>query len=121
MARPKIKFSHKYYKLIGIDLNTPAVLLEIFKVRLEDLSSYFKDYDTSYCDDEEKGVQKWELPKGELLVLVFAQGYRIFTTIRSSKAPIGLSGKWVQDKYAYYSKLLGEDFDVIVGHKGVNS
>lgn len=95
----KIKFSHKYDKLLGnAGYITKATLLDIFIVNLEELSQPFIDYDT------DNG--KYELPKrGKYMVLLFKKPYmmhHLFTTVR----------RWTPDKYKYYQGMIGKEVNI---------
>ncbi|MBX4215586.1 hypothetical protein KW797_01410 [Candidatus Parcubacteria bacterium] len=96
--RPSIKFSHHYAKLRAVEPEMAATLLDVLIVRIETLSPAFLDYDT---DD---GMFK--LPKkGEFMMLMFEGSRGLLTTLRSS---------WRQSKVAYYQKLIGQDFDIVI-------
>ena len=99
----KIKFSHKYEKLRGFYPCDPVTLLEVFKSNTTHLSDYFLDYDTIYFED---GKQlKYPLQEGmEVLVLLFAQGNKLFTTIR----------RFTENKFIYYETAIGEDFELVI-------
>jgi hypothetical protein len=97
----KIKFSHKYNKLKGVD--GEAMLLEVLEVNIEDLSPALKYYDTTYCENNE--VKQYHFPKkGKYLLLIFQSmtDANIFTTIRRS----------TPQKLAYYKENVGRRFDV---------
>jgi hypothetical protein len=98
--KPKIKFSHKYYKL-PLNLQT-ATLLEVISCEVGDLSRPFLEYDTAYPFLD--GTSYYELPKkGTVLVLIFLAGWA-FTTIR----------RWTPEKEAYYRKLIGKEFEIVI-------
>lgn len=99
-----IKFSHKYDKFTGMDIETNDVvrLLQCTKIHYEDLSSSFKDYDTSWTHD---GTIEWyDLPKMELILLLFKHNKtdRIFTTLRPH----------IPTTYDYYKSKEGKDFRI---------
>lgn len=106
-----IRFSHMYYKLLRAG-NT-AKLLAVFPVQMDDLHKDFVQYDTEILSG---GYGK--LPSGDLVVLLFiGRDNTLFTTIRKR---IGSHG----DNLEYYSKHIGEIFDVVIeketgdaGHK----
>jgi hypothetical protein len=99
---PKIKFSHRYSKLIRTEsskngyLVKEAKLLEVISVLIKNISKEFLDYDT---DDG-----KYELPKkGNFLMLIFQKSkYDIFTTMR----------RYTPEKYVYYKLKIGQVFDI---------
>ena len=97
-----IKFSHRYDKLPGCG-NQKVRLLEVFKVNLDDLSARFIDYDTM-----RGGERSWNLPKGELLVLLFeptcCPDCGLFTTVR----------RWTEQKEKYYRGQRGEFLELII-------
>ena len=97
----RIKFSHRYQKLINPDGRCcrKLRLLEVIPRLLEDSSKAFLDYDT---DD---GLYK--LPKdGSYMILLFekenygARGRNLLTTIRI----------YNREKYRYYESKIGEIF-----------
>lgn len=99
MADLSIKFSQHYEKLPHIFTN--VVLLDVLRVKLEDLSSTFIKYDTSYIENGEN--QYYPLPsKGDYLLLLFHQPItnQLFTSIRPN----------VKNKYDYYKSNIGQKF-----------
>lgn len=105
---PTIFFSHMYPKLLDShnDVVESAKLLGLFRVKLEDLHSSFLSYDT------DNG--KCHLPKtGEYLMLLFLKPHEsyvtdqnLFTTLR----------RYTPQKYEYYQKKVGLDFDIVIKH-----
>lgn len=101
----KIKFRHQYKKITRFNGQTigQALLLQVFPVKLEELTGAFLDYDTDH------GL--YPLPKkGDYLMLIFEEDYltvsrSIFTTIR----------RRTPEKEAYYRDLVGQVFRVEVG------
>lgn len=96
----KIKFSHRYSKLILSGYKgyvCKAMLLQVLKIKLENLSRHFLAYDTD-------GV--YPLPKkGDYLMLIFQKGDNdIFTTLRRS----------TPSKSEYYTSKVGEFFQIII-------
>lgn len=98
-----IKFSHEYIKLQDTQEQDDCllvnakklVLLEVLVVNLEDLSSYFLNYDTDF------GTYK--LPdKGKYLLLLFQKNSGLMPTLR----------RWTREKEVYYKSKLGEVFEV---------
>ena len=97
----KIKFSHKYEKLImSTGLVAPtAMLIQVLNVYLEELSIQFIAYDTD-------GV--YQLPvQGEYLLLIIEKFGGIFTTLR----------RFTPNKNEYYRSKVGEYFEVIIEEK----
>jgi hypothetical protein len=97
----KIKFSHKYRKLLDEKNNAinQAALLEVIPIELSELSPYFMDYDTDHGE--------YKLPaEGKYLMLVFLKpgviNTNLFTTIR----------RFTPEKYKYYKDARGEMFEV---------
>jgi len=91
----KIRFSHQYAKLL--EVGQTAILLEVIKVKLENLSPEFIAYDTDYG--------RYKFPHGgDYLLLLFLSNTRLFTTIRPFKS----------DKNDYYKKRIGRDFEIVI-------
>jgi hypothetical protein len=112
-GKPRIKFSHDYFKLKGVN---KATLLSVRKVDdLKCLSADFLNYDTKYWNKTKKTSEFYplEYSKSHLILFFYAEDKsnrselvgHIFTTIR----------RWYPQKEAYYNLLIGEEFDVIVG------
>lgn len=94
-----IKFSHKYKKLHDANgsIIENAILLDVIKVNLEDLSKDFLDFDT------DNGL--FELPEtGVYSMLIFKKTNTndIFTTLR----------KWSQEKFDFYKSKTGSSFKI---------
>ena len=106
----KIKFSHNYEKFEGlIHLKDPlsdnlkVLLLNAFKINHKDLFKEMIKYDAEYKG--EYGINMYELPKGDLILLIFQTNYRkIFTTIR----------RYTEEKFEYYKKSEGELFQLVI-------
>jgi len=94
----KIRFSHdyeKFYTLTGTPLlppNKEAMLMEVFNAQSTSLGDTFKYYDSKI-----KNGGHYELPQGEILILLFRTPESFFTTIRS----------WSAEKERYYRSLRG--------------
>ena len=103
----KIKFSHMYNKLNGIDCSKPVKLIDCESRGLGSLTDEFLEYDTSYVDD---GVEKnYPLVSGHYLLLFFVDSKgSLFTTIRRE----------TPSKYDYYMGSVGCSFDLIMEGKG---
>ena len=108
---PKIRFSHSYPKLECDGLLTKyAILLEVFRVKSEELHPRFVEYDTIYWDNTENNWCYYKLPKGDVLVLLFQSttiDRFLFTTIR----------RYTPKKYEYYRKMRGKEFEVVIEEK----
>ncbi len=114
----KIDFSHNYPKLHG---QKKGLLVHVSKAKQSDLNDSLVEYDTKYLPDsleDSCGCElhtdfdgdiehcHYELPKGDLVILTFIGDNHIpFCTIRSRYGRYG-------DKYEYYSKHIGEWFDL---------
>jgi len=101
----KIKFSHHYNKFPqGLKSGSKVKLLQVFKVHYDNLSWFFKRYDTeyTYLSKEYHCVERayYELPQTKLLVLLFWCPLGVFTTIR----------RWDERKEEYYYDSIGKDF-----------
>ena len=97
----EIKFSHEYNKFFGIPSGSKVKLLQIFNIHYKELSTEFINYDTTTV----KG-SKYELPKTELIILLFHSHdtNTIFTTIR----------RWTQGKENYYRNQIGKLFKLVI-------
>ena len=98
----RINFSHLYKKMpFGFD---SSKLLDVFPVRLEDLSPEFIRYDTSYLDGGEE--KQYQLPKSGAYMILLLQASAgagpLWTTIRS---------QWPKNKLEYYKSRIGEVFE----------
>lgn len=99
----KIKFSHWYDKLEGIKITKPVLLIQVLKFHYKDLSESMIEYDTHYLDME--GISNYyPLPKTDLILLIFMQGDRIFTTIR----------RYTKEKFEYYKELENQELNLDV-------
>ena len=95
----KIKFSHKYLKLFNIDPSEPVTLLLVTAENTTHLSDEFIHYVTLYFENGKP--MNYPLKEGmECLVLLFAQGGKLFSTIRRS----------TPNKDTYYFTAIGSDF-----------
>lgn len=102
----KIKFSHRYNKLEGINRGDIAKLIAVSPITISlDTPKELIAYDTLYVD--EKGNEgEYQLKKGSYVLLLFLCKNKLFTTIRPL---IGYKG---YNKLEYYSKKIFEDFYV---------
>lgn len=97
----KIKFSHRYQKMPhGCERSQ---LLEVLVADKKDLSERFIRYDTFY------GKGFYELPNGKLLILLLRSlsdrfPDALWTTVR----------RWTPEKEAYYRRMRGEIFDIVI-------
>lgn len=99
--KPKIQFSHEYFKIMGIDKR--AILLNVFRTDHSKLTKEFLQYDT--CYEEDGKLLYYQIPKGELLCLLFfSKNGELFTTLRS----------WTPEKEEYYKRMTGSWFEVVV-------
>ena len=81
-------------------LNMGTVLLHAFVIEADDIQIDFKNYDTIYFENK---VQRYELPKGKVLVLLLLSGgLMLWTTIR----------RYTPQKYDYYLGLIGESVNI---------
>lgn len=108
----RIKFSHDYLKFGSNILPFRAMLLDAWVIKRSELHSQFVVYDTAYFDHTApKGINYYELPNCELIILFFAvrdgksnimDGFK-FTTLR----------RYTPKKFEYYKKQVGTVFDVV--------
>jgi len=108
----QIKFSHKdYEKFRRIQKMPPftAQLLQVFLLQSNDVTDWFKEYDTKYYT--ERGIDYYPLNSRTWLVLLFEEKEtgRLFTTMRSANT----------SKLQYYRDCQGEEFEVIAKEQGV--
>lgn len=109
----KIRFSHDYKKFEGLihtkdplSDNMKVLLLNVLKINYKDLSGEMIKYDAEYKG--EYGMKMYELPKGDLILLIFQTNYgKIFTTIR----------RYTKEKWDYYKKSEGEIFKLEIEGK----
>ena len=106
-----IKFSEEYEKMPCYSDEPPkdALLLEVLKVNSKDLNKKFIEYDTIYFNKKENNWNYYELPKGEVLILLLKSesisvGGDLWTTIR----------RFTPQKYKYYKEARGEVFSIEV-------
>jgi hypothetical protein len=110
----KIKFAHKYDKMLNVpDINAEmpkmATLMEVFKVKSEELHPRFIEYDTMYITKNH--INYYKLPSGNVLILLLRSGDMIWTTIR----------RWTPKKEEYYRKSRWEVFDIVLTSTPHNS
>lgn len=98
-----IKFSGDYPKLHG---QTTGELLAVKNIRIDkETPKELIEYDTTKSDGT-----KYPLKTGDYIQLIFLGDLNIpFCTIRSNRT------KWGGDKLEYYSKLIGEVFNIARG------
>ncbi len=89
-----LKFNNVYLKFpSGLYSGDEVRLMEVFKVKLEDLHESFVYYDTIT-----NNFKVYDLPDtGDVLVLLLMFGTEMFTTIR----------EYTQEKEEYYRSLRG--------------
>ena len=91
-----IKFSHRYHKM---PLNLEGTyLLDVWPKHYSEMSPGFIDYDTKF----EGG--NYELPKGQLIVLLLYTDGQLWTTIRTA----------TKGKQDYYKSLIGQEVKIEV-------
>ena len=96
----KIKFNNVYAKLINPVTHTRymyATLLEAIPYHYEDLSLFFRLYDTA-------NTNYVLLNSGRCIILIFRTQSGIFTTLRNLTA----------NKLKFYRARIGEDFEIII-------
>jgi len=100
-----IKFSEVYEKFPDTNISQ-AILLEVLRVKSEDLHPRFIEYDTIYFDKLANNWAYYKLPKGEVLILILksasCHAEELWTTIR----------RYTPQKYEYYKNLRGETFKI---------
>ena len=97
-----IRFSYPFSKLFhNSALLDEARLLQVVRIKLEDLTQEMRDYDTDFG--------KFPLPqKGDYIMLIFQNRYTggLFTTIRRE----------TPSKLEYYQGAVGEWFDLDISN-----
>lgn len=96
---PKIKFSHKYFKMpepIQSGLCNTAQLLAVLNTTKDQLKGEFINYDTLAVTGD-----KYELPEGRLMVLLLLSS-ELWTTVR----------RWTPEKEKYYRSNIGNLFEI---------
>lgn len=95
-----IKFSENYFKL-PTEMPFDATLLQCIKIHYDELSKYFRDYDTSFKDGY------YILPKTDLILMILLANYidtlPIFTTIR----------RYTPKKWEFYKSLEGQEVGIV--------
>lgn len=103
MNQPEISFSHDYFKIVAVDKSANNLLL-VFRTHYDKLDKDFIAYDTCY-EDKDGNMCFYELPKTEVLVLLFfSKNGELFTTIR----------RFTPQKETYYKSLIGKWFKVVI-------
>ena len=98
-----IRFSHEYCKMVNNEGKTPktAIIMEVFKVKSEDLHPRFVEYNTMYLNEKDLYLHECELPKGDLILLLLKSDDKIWTTLR----------RYTPKKFEYYkNRRWTEDF-----------
>lgn len=107
--KPKIKFSHRYYKMpiqeaiksgkhtiIGIQIHE-----DIYKLPEE-----FLHYDASFWNGKE--TEEYPIPLGKgIVIFIFSShdnDFELWTTIR----------RWTPEKQKYYEGLKGKEVEIII-------
>lgn len=104
----EIKFSHRYTKFDGIDIENPVALLEVFNSHKEHLSENFIMYDTLYRNGDDFATYNLNSMPVIILLLIDKNG-KIFTTVR----------RWTSNKETYYRDGIGEEFRIVIKIKGI--
>lgn len=101
-----IKFSHDYWKLpVGAINGGIAKLLYVQKIKLEEQTTFFLNYDTTIRQKDELGHAFYPLPdKGDYLLLLFDCDGTIFTTLR----------RYTEEKSLYYLNNIGNYFQMVI-------
>ena len=102
-----IKFSHYYLKMGGLHLFETFTVVRVEATDYNSLSDTFIDYDTEYWDNENH-LKKYNLPKGQLIIIFLAQSHQLMTTIR----------RYTVDKFHFYSSLVGKEVIVKIVEAG---
>lgn len=108
-----IEFTNRYFfKLQGIDLENPVILLEVFRVYASELSRSFKEYDTTYVDfGSLSGTSREVIPNSVVLVLLFQDSKeKIFTSVLTRYQTE--EGNRIDDLLPYYLGLRGKEFKI---------
>lgn len=98
---PAIKFSHIYYKMPAPC--TRALLVQVLRVKREELNPLFIRYDTEYRAAD-GSTEQYPLTAREYLLLLLVTEGHLWTTLRS----------WDRAKEIYYRGLIGEQFDILI-------
>ena len=93
-----IKFSHRYGKMPGGP--SPALLIEVLNVKLEELSQLFLNYDTTIYTGGQYKLPK----KGDYMILMLLSGGDLWTTIR----------RRTPEKEKYYRSQIGQQFEIVI-------
>lgn len=101
----KIKFSHEYAKMPGNIQFKETTLLEVFKIDVNELSGFFRVYDTLIKGKNPFYKEShYQLPAGVVLVLILRTDGMLWTTIR----------RWTTEKEAYYRSIRGEQIEIVI-------
>lgn len=79
-----IAFSHRYLKLQNIDIAEPVTLIQVFPMHILELSDEFINYDTLHFSDFGLTSSPLLEVDEKILVLIFEQDGKVFTTIRNA-------------------------------------
>jgi len=102
----KIRFSHMYDKLRGVDLSKPAVLIRMEEIQdIRMLPENFLVYDTKYHNSN-GDKEYYPLKKDQKYLLLYFMDDKglLFTTIR----------RWTPGKWEYYFQSQGYGFDIVI-------
>jgi hypothetical protein len=107
-----IRFSYPdYEKFQKIHKRPPftATLLQVFLLQNDDVSEWFREYDTKYYT--EKGADYYPLQGSRSwIVLLFETDGLLFTTMRSATT----------SKLQYYKDSQGEEFEIVTTAKNAH-
>ena len=101
----KIKFSHWYSKLNGIDFSEPVILIRIEEIdNIKQLPENFLVYDTVYWKDGKKHY--YPLKQNQKYIVLYFKDNKglLFTTIR----------RYTPRKFQYYFENQGCEFEIIL-------
>lgn len=100
-----LTFAHVYNKMIIGGRLPPktALLLAGFKTSKDRLSDQFIEYDTAYHDKYGQ-LQHYEIPDGDLIILLLSSDDLLWTTVRRYSKP----------KEDLYADSIGETFEIII-------
>lgn len=102
----EIRFTHDYIKFGHYQLPVECTLVQVLKVKREELSDIFVTYDTEYFYGRHNEVLgKYQLPEGDLIILMLkpVSSSYLMTTVRS----------YTPDKFEYYKGLEGQNVRLV--------
>ena len=102
----KIKFSHHYLKLMGVDNSEPVTLVQVWNTNTTELMDEFIEYDTVYFENGEKKNYYLQVPMICMVLFFVDSSGKLFTTIRRT----------TPKKEEYYNTCIGSDFELVVNY-----